>query len=223
MRLAQPGDEKYINGIINHPSVRSLIFTGDEAIDITGCLEDNLILFDDSGIFVAYPIGDGEFVAMSAFLPEHRGLKASVAHRRALDMMFFGFGALRIYATVDDENLPAIRNLEGLGFNVKMESLRIIAHIDYMEWAQKSRECKRVGHRPAMYIWGNDVDQAVSKAFGAFIMGCISGWPGLALRMWHKFSMFNRISPIIIEHETDNVFSVDGKKFEITASGFMGV
>jgi len=222
LRLAQPGDEKSINAIINHPSVRSLIFTGEGELDVTGCLSDQLFLFDEAGVFMVESLGDGEYIAMSAFLPDARGLKAVISHRRALDILFFGLGAHRVYATVDRSNKIAVRNLEGLGFNINRDNKRIVSHIDYMEWAQKSKECFKNGKDIAGYLLGSCYLDSVAHALGAFKMSVMSGWPGLALRMWSKYSLLNQLEPIMVHHETENIFSYGGKRFEITHNGFVG-
>lgn len=222
MRLARPGDEKAINAIINHPSVRSLIFTGEGELDVTGCLSDQMFLFDESGVFMVESLGDGEYIAMSAFLPEARGLKAVISHRRAMDLLFFGIGAHRAFATVDPKNLPAVRNLEGLGFNINRDNRRVIAHIDYLEWSQKSKECYRNGQDIAKYLLGNCYPDPIAKALGAFKMSVLGGWPGLALRMWAKYSLLNQLDPIMAMHETENIFSYGDKRFEITHNGFVG-
>lgn len=217
MKLATVGDEKAINAIINHPSIRSLIMAGDHELDVTGLLEDQIYLFDESGVFMVEGLGGDEFIAMSAFLPEARGLKAHIAHRKALDILFFGMGAGRVYATVDRSNTAAVRNLLGLGFNIRDENFRIIAHIDYMEWAQKSKTCYSNGRDLAMFLFGSHMSY-VTQAVGAFVMSARSGLAGIAMMRFNKFALLNQIEPIMAED--DNVFVCGLKKFSLTDSGF---
>ena len=213
MKLAQIGDEQAINQIINDPDIRPFIFHGTDRLDVTGLIGDSFFLFDDAGVFMADAVAVGEFCVLSAFKKSARGTKAVISHRKALDILFFSIGAKRVWATIDPENHVAIRNVLGLGFTTTQIGNKVIADIDYMTWALKTKTFAEVGKKLTD-------DPSVAKMLGAFWASVKDGWDGLALEMFNKFAVLMGIEHIMPADELQPIFKYNGKLIKISDNGF---
>ncbi len=214
MRIAQVGDEAKINELLNDPDIRPFIFPGDQPLDCTGLIGDSIFLFDEHGVFMADALGDGEFLVMSAFRKDSRGLRSVISHRKALDILFFHIGALRVFATIDQNNVVAIRNVSGLGFQVERHGLRFIASIDYMSWAQKTKTFEDDGYKVAREK-GKQTLESLARALGAFVASVRSGWVGLALKQYNKYAQLHGLMLMTPAHETENWFNYCGRLLKI--------
>jgi hypothetical protein len=170
MKLATEFDVTKINGILNDPSTRPFISPGDHPLDMTGWTERMMIFFDDTGVIVGESMGDGEYLGMSAFLPEGRGLKCVVAHRQVMDEMFFKYDAMRLLATVDPTNVKSLRHLTAMGFKTIYPGCgKIHAEIDYIQWSLKSKKCLEAG-RPFAQLLQRPMYEAEMRMLGAFAL-----------------------------------------------------
>ena len=191
MHLATAADVPFINSVINHPKVRPHVWMGDDVLDCTEAIELMwTLVVPDRGVMMAEALGDGNYLGLTAFLPEHWGLSAVTEMRKAIRKIFTDTDCSRLYGSVKPNNPRAGRNLIGLGFKeVSQNGNRVTGHIDYLD------------------ILDEDVFKDTVK----------SGWPGKALYWWGIKSKIEDIPPILPAHPDLPIFVNDGAIIDLTA------
>ncbi len=191
MHLATTADVPFINSVINHPMVRPHIWFGDHELD---CYESiNMmwtLVVPGKGVMMAEALGDGNYLGLTAFLPEHWGLSAVTEMRRAIRKIFTDTDCSRLYGSVKPNNPRAGRNLIGLGFKeVSQKGNRITGYIDYLD------------------VLDEDVFKDTVR----------SGWSGKALYWWGIKSKIEDVPPILPAHPDLPIFVNDGAIIDLTA------
>lgn len=216
-RVATAEDVPQINGILNHPTVRPHIAPGDAPVDFANNIGVTPAYVSDGGVLFAEAMGFGDYLSLSAFLPEARGLHAVVGHRKALDHFFSTTDCLRIFAVVDESNRVAVRNLNGLGFRFEDAEAegRWIFTLDWVGWAKSSRATLRAARPYAEKGWVDSAAEAL--LLGAFILTARGGWPGKALAGFNRWATFAGLPGIVPVHQDDGAY-IFKKKFILEIS-----
>lgn len=190
MHLATQADIPFINSVMNHPSIRPHIWMGDHELDCSEAIEMMwTVVVPGAGMMMAEALGDGNYLGLTAFLPEARGFMAVVSMRRAIHKIFTETDCSRLYGSVKPGNLKAGRNLVGLGFkNIKKAGNRITAQIDYLDLLDE-------------------------EMFKDTVKG---GWSGKALYWWGIKSKIEDIPMMIPMDKEKPVFYNDGAVLDFT-------
>lgn len=226
MKLATESDVTKVNEILNDPSCRPYLAPGDYPLDMTGWTSRMMIFFDNTGVIVGESMGDGEYLGLSAILPEGRGLRGVIAHRHVLDDMFFKYDAFRILATVEPTNIRSLRHLSALGFKTMYPGCgKIHAEIDFIQWALLSDKCLEAG-RPLVHILGRPLYEAEMRMLGAFVLTVRRSegrYTGKAFMFFNRFAKLSRLEFLAPANEEWTEFFYCGKQFKITHTGLMEV
>ena len=190
MHLATKADVPFINSVVNHPKVRPHIWFGDHELDCAESIDLMwTLVVPGKGVMMAEALGDGQYLGLTAFLPEHWGLSAVTEMRQAIRKIFTDTDCNRLYGSVKPNNPRAGRNLIGLGFKeVQKSGNRITGHIDYLDLL--------------------DEEMFKDTARG--------GWAGKALYWWGIKSKIEDIPPILPAHQELPVFIYDGDIIDLT-------
>lgn len=210
-RVATAEDVPRINGILNHPTVRPHIAPGDHQLDFAANIGVTPAYVSEGGILFAEAMGFGDYLSLSAFLPEARGLHAVVGHRKALDHFFSTTDCLRIFAVVDESNRVAIRNLNGLGFRYEDTEAgdRWVFSLDWVGWAKASRATLAAARPYVQNGWVSSPAEAL--LLGGFLLTVRGGWTGKALsgfNRWATFAGLEGIHPLL---EDEPLFTYRGR------------
>lgn len=111
-------DGSYLTQVANHPEVRPRLgFTDAGLVDLTPLIgnADNLAFETEGGGFVFHRVAPSVFEVHSLFLPDARGGLSGLA-RAAVAEMFEATDAQAILTKVPDDNAPAARLSEVVGF-----------------------------------------------------------------------------------------------------------
>ncbi len=190
MHLATKADVPFINSVINHPSVRPHVWTGTEDLDCTEAIEIMwTVVAPGSGVMMAEALGDGNYLGLTAFLPEARGLVAVNQMRQAIYKIFTETDCSTLYASVKPLNKVAGRNLIGLGFKeVGLHGNRLTGRIEYLDILDE-------------------------EVFKATVLG---GWGGKALYWWGIKSKTEDIPMMVPMHPELPIFANDGAVLDLT-------
>lgn len=190
MHIATKADVPFINAVLNHPAVRPHIWSGRHELDAEETINVLwTVVVPGSGVMMAEALGDGQYLGLTAFLPEAWGFEAVGAMRRAIEKIFTETDCHRLYGSVKPNNPRAGRNLIGLGFKeVAQKGNRITGHIDYLDI----------------------LDERVFKQTAK------SGWAGKALYWWGIKSKIEDIPPILPAHPELPIFVNDGEILDLT-------
>jgi hypothetical protein len=191
MHLATKADVPFINSVLNHPKVRPHIWHGDHELDASESIEIMwTLVVPGSGVMMAEALGDGQYLGLTAFLPEAWGMEAVGAMRKAIKRIFTDTDCNRLYGSVKANNPRAGRNLIALGFKeVGLHGNRITGHIDYLD------------------LLDEEIFKCTAKA----------GWGGKALYWWGVKSKIEDIPPILPAHPELPIFVNDGEVIDLTA------
>lgn len=211
-RVATAEDVPQINSVLNHPSVRSHVAPGDHPLDFASNIGVTPAYVSDGGILFAEALGFGDYLSLSAFLPEARGLHAVVGHRKALDHFFSTTDCLRIFAVVDETNRVAIRNLTGLGFNYQdceAAGSRWVFSLDWVGWAKASRATLTAARPYVERGWAASTAEAL--LLGGFLLTVRGGWTGKALAGFNRWATFAGLDGIRPLMEDEPLFTYRGR------------
>jgi len=226
IKRATESDVTRINEIMNDPSIRPFVAPGDYPFDLTGATSRLMVFWNDSGVIIGESMGDGEYLALSGFLPEGRGLPCHIAHKQAIDIMFFEYDTFRIVATVDINNLKSLRHMKALGFkSFTLGCKRVHVEMDYTQWALRSDACLDAG-RAFVDLLGRPMLEAEMRMLGAFlttIQRSRGRYTGKAFKLFNRFAKLSMLEYIAPVNEEWTRFFYCGKVFEITHNGLMEV
>jgi hypothetical protein len=224
MRLATPSDVLTVNAIINDPAVRPYLDKGEHYLDATGLTEKMMIFFNKAGVILVESMGDGEYLGLSAILPEGRGLPSVIAHRRILDTLFFEYDAFKVFGTIEQNNKRSIRHILAMGFSFFDSGCgRIHADIDYTKWALRSTACLDAG-RPFVDLLQRPLFESEMRMLGAFVLTVQRSrgkYTGKAFKLFNRFAKLSHLEFIFPLSEAWDEFEYAGKKFKITHNGIM--
>lgn len=214
MQVASREDIPRINAILNAPEVRPHIAPGVGEVDATEIFPRVLFFLFPNGVLMGEGMGGGEYLGLSAFTTKGQGLPSVVAHHQAFDYMFFKTDATRLNATVSRDNEKARRNLKGIGFTriVDLGNPRIIASLDWDDWALQSKEALRTSSE---FAWANSLPEHERRVLGAFALTVRGGWPGKAVAQFNKYAHLNHLSHMRVMSDIYNVFSYNDNRFVI--------
>lgn len=205
MRMVGIEDVDQVNQILNHPSVRPYVFEGDHPLDFRGNIGITPAYLEDGGVLIAEAVGMGDYLALSAFLPEARGFHSVAAHRKALDIHFTTTDCRRVFAVVQKPNERAIRNLLALGFrfdDCEGDRLRFVK--DWINWAKYSGEARRQSKGLLHMADPDHPEEAIMLA--AFCMTVRGGWSGKALAGFNQWASFAARPGIVPVHQDEETF-----------------
>lgn len=190
LRIATKEDIPFINEVLNHPKVRPHVWRGDDVLDYTDTLGVLWTLVaPGKGMMAAEALGDGNYLALVAFLPEAWGPEAVSLMRQGIRMIFTKTDCSRLYGSVKPNNLRASRNLIGMGMKeVGLNGNRITGHIDYSDFLDED-------------LFRETVD---------------GGWSGKALYWWNIKAKVEDTPFFIPLDPTKEVFSKNGVLFDYT-------
>lgn len=96
---------KYINHLVNHPSIRPTCGgDGKSFIDFTLNFKNIISLECEGGAWLFFSEGDGVYECHYFFLPSRRGRKALDMGRKCLKYMFDVIGAIKLIGRAPIEN-----------------------------------------------------------------------------------------------------------------------
>jgi hypothetical protein len=190
MHLATKADVPFINSVVNHPKVRPHIWFGDHELDCTESIELMwTLVVPGKGVMMAEALGDGNYLGLTAFLPEYWGLGAVIPMRRAIRKLFVETDCSALYGSVRVDNRRAISNLVAQGFKDLSEGeTRCVGKIDY-------------------------IDLLDEKMFIDTVRG---GWAGKALYWWGIKSKLEDIPAILPAHPDLPIFVFGDKTIDLT-------
>jgi hypothetical protein len=191
MHLATKADVPFINSVLNHPKVRPHIWHGNHELDAAESIDIMwTLVVPGAGVMMAEALGAGQYLGLTAFLPEAWGMEAVGSMRRAIRRIFTDTDCSRLYGSVKPNNPRAGRNLIGLGFKeVGLNGNRVTGHIDYLDL----------------------LDEEMFKDTAR------TGWSGKALYWWEVKSKIEDIPPIYPGHADLPIFVNDGVVIDLTA------
>ena len=195
--LATEQDVPRINTILNHPKVRPYVWVGEDVIDIGpsfNMFRVYMVSHADSkeaiGALVCQYLYNGEWVAMSALMPELWGLPGVVAHRMAMYDLFTNTDAVRVYATIFRGNTRAVRNACGLGLEpIGFCGDRSVMELDILNWVgvNASGTLHAISSEWASVNGVAGLAPMESPMIGLVLRLIETGWYGKAMQIWDKF------------------------------------
>ena len=190
MHLATAEDIPFINSVLNHPMVRPHVWDEPGVVDASEAINIMwTVVVPGKGVMMAEAMGDGNYLGLTAFLPEAWGPEAVYAMRMAIRKIFTDTDCSCLYGSVKPSNLRASRNLVGLGFkDVGVNGNRVTGKIDYLDVLDEQM----------------------------FIDTVKSGWPGKAFYWWDIKSRIQDVAPAIPLHPERPVFMLGGTTHDLS-------
>lgn len=226
MHLATAEDIPNIHRIINDPTVRQYLGPGKDVLNADHLIDKAPLFCDETGIILADPMGDGEYLGLSAMLPGGRGFHSIVAHREILYRLFTEFDAWRILVTVDPGNRNSQRLLAAMGFiPIYDGGSKINGELDFTEWALHSRQCRDAG-RELESLMRRELQAGERNMLGAFILttqNSRGNFTGKAFRLFNRYARLKGLDYLAPLDENWTQFIYAGEKFKITYNGVTGV
>ena len=196
-------DKTYCEEILNHPAVRSHVWPGDFFLEAPIDSMDFWIF--DGGLIAVENMGEGEYMAVSAFLPSARGLNAVVSHRKLMDEYFFHRDMLEAYGTIEKSNMPSIGLQDGMKSLIWDCSGRKVSQMSWIQWALKSRTSRDAGR---VFVCDN-ISEDESRVLGAFTICAGHGWVGKGFAQYNKFARLSGGGELIPIDTRNGLFKIN--------------
>lgn len=204
MRKAETQEDKAeCESILNHQSIRRHVWPGNDYIEAPIDKMDFWLF--DGGLIACENLGDGEYLSVSAFLPEYRGMNTVVAHRKLMDEYFFRRDALVSYGTIAPDNTPSLRLEKALGSPIWDCSGRKVSQMSWIQWALKSRAARDAGR---VFVCDN-ISEDESRVLGAFTICAEHGWVGKGFSQYNKFARLSGSSELIPIDTRNGLFKIN--------------
>ena len=205
-------DKAECESIINHPSIRSHVWPGSDYLEAPIDKMDFWLF--GGGLIACENLGDGEYLSVSAFLPEYRGMNTVIAHRKLMDEYFFKRDALVSYGTIDPDNTPSLRLEKALGSPIWDCSGRKVSQMSWIQWALKSRAARDAGS----VFKGFGITDDQSRVLGAFSICAANGWVGKGFAQYNKFAKLAGVDELIPVDTRNGLFNIGKGQIKVVVS-----
>ena len=213
MRIANTEHDKgECEAIINHTSIRSHVWPGSDYLEAPIDKMDFWLF--GGGLIACENLGDGEYLSVSAFLPEYRGMNTVIAHRKLMDEYFFKRDALVSYGTIDPDNTPSLRLEKALGSPIWDCSGRKVSQMSWIQWALKSRAARDAGS----VFKGFGITDDQSRVLGAFSICAANGWVGKGFAQYNKFAKLAGVDELIPVDTRNGLFNIGKGQIKVVVS-----
>ena len=205
-------DKAECESIINHPSIRSHVWPGSDYLEAPIDKMDFWLF--GGGLIACENLGDGEYLSVSAFLPEYRGMNTVIAHRKLMDEYFFKRDALVSYGTIDPDNTPSLRLEKALGSPIWDCCGRKVSQMSWIQWALKSRTARDAGR----VFKGFGITDDQSRVLGAFSICAANGWVGKGFAQYNKFAKLAGVDELIPVDTRNGLFNIGKGQIKVVVS-----
>jgi hypothetical protein len=200
-------DKPFVENLIFDSEV-SRVFRGwSEAPDLTDWL---CYVVEGCGIVVGEPLGGGNYIGNSAFLPEHYGWVAGVGQIKALHHAFLNTDLVTIYAQAESSVPRGVANTKSLGFDCWVdENGTMIGRLDFMRWVGTSKYLERESDK---FFNKHELTLPHQKMLYAVMACCQNGQIMKGMYQWFLYERLVKEAPDLIPtNELFTRFSYGGK------------